>query len=97
MAAPKISTQIPPSRLSAHTDSSPSSFISSVNSSSSAKTSTFIPPGEDIPLSENVGHNSYSRDADAEIHNNIGANNSSDSLQTNVNPPENSMSPDEEE
>ncbi|CAG8501228.1 15482_t:CDS:1, partial [Racocetra fulgida] len=57
--------------------------------------SYFYSPGKDIPSSENVGHNSYSRDADAETHNNIGANNSSDLLQTNVNPPKNNISPDE--
>ncbi|CAG8685506.1 877_t:CDS:2, partial [Scutellospora calospora] len=86
MAAPKISNQIQPGTSSlspltqSHTDSSPSSFISPPNSASTTNTS-IIPPVENMPLSENLIHNSYSINAS----NNSEANTLYNSLHTDEN------------
>ncbi|CAG8720630.1 13586_t:CDS:10, partial [Dentiscutata erythropus] len=88
MATPKLSNQIPGTSstsplIQVHTDSSPSSLISSINSSSTTNTST-TPPGEDIPLSENLRHNIYNRN-EVGAHNDTDVNNSSNSLNANGN------------
>ncbi|CAG8735047.1 22979_t:CDS:10, partial [Gigaspora rosea] len=102
MAAPKLSNQIQPTTsstsLQALTDSSPSSFISSVNSVSTKTSAATTPSGEDIPLSENLRHNIYNRNLEVGVHNNTEVNNSSNSLHTNGNISENNeLSDDEEE